>query len=233
LEKCRRPCRDRRLFWGIPPAEITELGGLAAAADTALSRAMSSERTHTVTVACRLSFEALDGKMRFFKSQYFLVPPLTPIDLARLGLAEQNPANPIPRPDAQPIADLAFPGIRLVELRNIRPVAGPSTDPRSGCRVVVRYGLTGTPTDSHRIRVSGAPLSGKDLPETLSTRRKKELFDFDIEQDFKQPWFVGGVEPFPAFFDDGDRERPAVQGPKLCFSDAVQLEDRMFPACAA
>jgi hypothetical protein len=167
--------------WGIPPEEITGLGGLAAAADAALSHAMSSDRTHTLTVACRLAFEALDGKMRFFKSHYFLVPPLTPIDLARLGLAEQNPANPIPRPDAQPIADLAFPGIHLVELRNIRPVAGPSTDPRSDCRVIVRYGLTGTPTDSHRIRVSGAPLSGKDLPETLSTRRKKELFDFDGE----------------------------------------------------
>jgi hypothetical protein len=57
--------------WGVPSAEIAEFGGLATAADTALANAMSNESTHAVTVACRLAFEALKTKMRFFKSHYF------------------------------------------------------------------------------------------------------------------------------------------------------------------
>ncbi|MDR2740722.1 MAG: hypothetical protein LBB98_00995 [Treponema sp.] len=45
----------------------------------------------------------------------------------------------------------------------------------------IYYGLTGEPTEAHRFRVTGTPKTGKDLPESLFTRRKKERFDFDSE----------------------------------------------------
>jgi hypothetical protein len=167
--------------WGIPAAQITEFGGLTGAADSILAQAMSSERTHTITVACKMAFDALDEKMRFFKKHYFLVPPLTPIDLARLGLKENDPPSPIPRPESQPTADLSFPGIHLVELRKIRVIGGAPPDPRGNYGVRIHYGLTGTPTDNYPFRVTKPPTTGKDLPKSFFTRRKKERFDFDGE----------------------------------------------------
>jgi hypothetical protein len=128
-------------------------------------------------VACRLAFEALTDKMRFFKNHYFLVPPLTLANLAELGLDFPDPSTPIPVPKAQPEADLTFPGIHLMELRNIRPSAGPGPDLRSDHGVRIYYGLSGTPTDTHPFQVTEVPMTGKMLPESLFTRRKKERFD--------------------------------------------------------
>jgi hypothetical protein len=167
--------------WGIPAAQITELSGLTVTADTALAHAMSSERTHAVTVACKMAFNALVNKMRFFKKHYFLVPPLTPVDLARLGFKESNPPSPIPTPESQPTADLSFPGIHLVELQDIRPIGGPPPDPRGNYGARIHYGLSGTPTENFPFRVTGTPKTGKDLPKSFFTRRKKERFDFDGE----------------------------------------------------
>jgi hypothetical protein len=47
--------------------------------------------------------------------------------------------------------------------------------------VRIWYGLSGESTVVHWFRVAGVPKTGKDLPESLFTRRKKELFDFDGE----------------------------------------------------
>jgi hypothetical protein len=47
--------------------------------------------------------------------------------------------------------------------------------------VRIYYGLSGDPSEKHRFRVSGVPKTGRDLPESLFTRRKKEWFDFDGE----------------------------------------------------
>jgi hypothetical protein len=167
--------------WGIPPAEITELGTLTGSADSVLTFAMSGERTHAVTVACQIAFEALILKMRFFKNRFFLVPPLTEVELARLGLRSRNPPSPIPRPKDQPEADLAFPGVHLVELRRIRPVGGISHDDRSNYGVRIYFGLSGTPTEAHRFRVIVPPKTGRDLPESLFSRRQNERFDLDGE----------------------------------------------------
>ncbi|MDR2448172.1 MAG: hypothetical protein LBD58_12945 [Treponema sp.] len=37
----------------------------------------------------------------------------------------------------------------------------------------------------------------------------------------------------PLFFNDGDRDGLSAQQAKMSFPDTVELEDRMFPACAA
>jgi hypothetical protein len=169
--------------WGIPAAQITELITLFEAAQVILMKASSeTERTPVVTAQCNAAFKALEDKMRFFKSHYFLLPPLTEADLISLGLKPRDPASPIPAPETQPEADLTFPGIHLVELRSIRPVAGGAApDTRGDYGVRIYYGLSGDPTEAHRFRVTGTPKTGKDLPESLFTRRKKERFDFDGE----------------------------------------------------
>jgi hypothetical protein len=107
---------------------------------------------------------------------------LTLADIVALGLKPRDPASPIPTPTAQPEADLAFPGIHLVQLRNIRPVSGGiPPDSRSDYGVRIFFGLSGDPTEAHRFRVAAPPKSGRELPESLFTRRKRELFDFDGE----------------------------------------------------
>jgi hypothetical protein len=58
---------------------------------------------------------------------------------------------------------------------------GTAPDLRSDYGVRIYYGLSGEPTETHRFRVTGTPKTGKDLPESLFTRRKKERFDFDGE----------------------------------------------------
>ncbi|MDR2739933.1 MAG: hypothetical protein LBB68_08920 [Treponema sp.] len=169
--------------WGIPPAKITAFITIVDTAEAALLRVQSdSERTPVATAQCNTAFKALTGNMRYLKNRFFLVPPLTESDLIALGLKSRDSSSPTPTPDAQPEADLTFPGIHLVELRNIRPMAGGTApNPRSNYGVRIYYGLTGEPTEAHRFRVTGTPKTGKDLPYSLFTHRKRERFDFDGE----------------------------------------------------
>ncbi|MDR1506211.1 MAG: hypothetical protein LBI67_03835 [Treponema sp.] len=174
---------ERRTAWGIPAAEFTELGVRFDAARTVLQKSKDeSQRTQVITAECKAAFEALTDTMRFFKSHYFLSPPLVEADIVALGLKPRKPSSPIPRPKGQPTADLAFPGIHMVELRDIRRAAGSGEDdPRSDYGVRIFYGLSGAPSGQHRFRVSAAPRTGGDLPESIFSRRRRELFDFEGE----------------------------------------------------
>jgi hypothetical protein len=173
---------ETRTKWGIPTDKFTELGNRYAAAQALLQKVMSDEdRTPVVTEQCREAFGAMEETARFFHKHYFLVPPLELADLIRLGLKIPDEPSPIPRPENQPEADLTFPGIHLVELRNIRPAGGKPLDPRSDHGVRIYYGLSGAPTEKFPVRVSEAPKRGVDLPRSLFTRRKRERFDFEGE----------------------------------------------------
>jgi hypothetical protein len=168
--------------WGVPQTDITDLTTLSQAAETILFQAKSSTRTTVITAQCREAFEALVEKMRFIKARHFLTPPLTETDYASLLLKMRDPTpSDIPVPDAQPTADLTFPGIHLVELRKIRPVTGPEPDKRADYGVRIYWGLGGEPTELYKFRVTGTPKTGRDLPNSLFTRRKKERFDFEGE----------------------------------------------------
>jgi hypothetical protein len=171
-----------RTLWGIPQDRYSELGVHFGEALAILQKAKNKEeRTPVINEQCREIFGTLEGTMRFFKKHYFLVPPLAPSDIIRLGLALPHPSSPIPRPYNQVEADLGFPGLHMVELRNIRPVAGIPPDPRSDYGVRIHFGLTGTPTDRFRFRLTQPPKSGNDLPYSIFSRRKKEGFDLDGE----------------------------------------------------
>jgi hypothetical protein len=171
-----------RTAWNIPQDRFLELGNRYATAQELLDKAKADDtRTPVINEQCREAFDALEVIQRFFKKHYFLVPPLELSDLVRLGLSIPNPPSPIPRPKNQVEADLVFPGIHLVSLRHIRPVAGLPPDPRSDYGVRIYYGLSGTPNERFRFRVIEVPRSGRDLPYSIFTRRKNEDFDFDGE----------------------------------------------------
>jgi hypothetical protein len=182
--------------WGIPPAQITELSTLTGDADIMLTNAQSSNRTPTITAECKAAFDALTAKMRFFKSRYFLIPPLTEADLVSLGLKPKDPIKtPIPPPTAQAEADISRPGVHLLEL-HLRPIAGSPPDPhRSDYGFRIYWGIlppggatVETATGSKR-ELMQAPTSGDNLPHSKFTRRKKELFDFAQEDSGKTVYF--------------------------------------------
>jgi hypothetical protein len=108
---------------------------------------------------------------------------VTPQDLLNMGipLLDDHPSS-IPPPEAQVEADLVFPGIHLVELQKIRPVAGLAPpDFRSDYGVRIYYGLDGEASERFPFRMTGPLKTGKKLPYSVFTRRKKERFDFDDE----------------------------------------------------
>jgi hypothetical protein len=181
--------------WNIPPAEISELGDLEADAADALAQAMSTNRTQIITARCKMAFEALTAKMRFFKSHYFLIPPLTDMDLVSLGLKPKDPATPVPPPTTQAEADISRPGIHLLEL-HLRPVTGSPPDPHRadyGFRVywgvMPAGGATVEAATGSKRELIKAPVSGGDLPHSKFTRRKKELLDFAGDDSGKTAYF--------------------------------------------
>jgi hypothetical protein len=182
--------------WGVPPAEVTALTTLAASADTILTKAMSSERNQVITAQCKEAFDGLTEKMRFIKNRYFFSPPLEASDFSLLGL--QGPdakPTPIPEPTSQAEGDVSRPGVHLLELR-LRPVPGSAPDPHRsdyGYRVywgvMPPAGATVEAATGPKRELMRSPVSGKELPHSRFTRRKKELFDFDQEDSGKTAYF--------------------------------------------
>ena len=168
--------------WNIPATAVQDLTAKVTNCDTLLTQDLSSDRTKTITAQCKAAFDDLEAFMLDFKRRYFLLPPLQETDLVSLELrpADRTP-TPAGAPTAQAEADLTFPGVHLVELKNIRPVGGGQPGDGSDCGVRVYYGLTGTPTTKHKFRVEGIPASGYDLPYSEWASKKKLLFDFDGE----------------------------------------------------
>jgi hypothetical protein len=69
----------------------------------------------------------------------------------------------------------------MMELKNLHATGGPPPDPRSEYGIRIFFGLTGESTSEHPIRIAKAPKSGRELPESTFTKKKKILFDFEGE----------------------------------------------------
>jgi hypothetical protein len=169
---------DKGEAWGVPLSQYTALLNLVTAASKALDKAMSeTERTPVVTAQCAAAFAELKEKMRFFKKHYFLEPPLTDADLVSLGLKPADTVRTeIPKPDAEPAADIGFPDFHLISIFNIRPRASHSTDPRSDHGVNIHVGIVDGPEPYY---IPAPPEKGSSLPYSKFTRRHRERFDFE------------------------------------------------------
>jgi hypothetical protein len=88
-----------------------------------------------------------------------------------MGLHLPDPASPIPRPEAQPEADITYPGVHLIELSRIRAVKAEGEDPRSDYGVRIFWGIL------------APPVTGDDLPHSTFTHRKRCRFDFPGDSD--------------------------------------------------
>jgi hypothetical protein len=108
---------------------------------------------------------------------------VTEEDLRNMGIPPISGGRaPVPPPRHQVEADLVFPGIHLVELRKIRPAASlDRPDPRGGCGVRIYYGLSGPATGQYPFRLDKPLTTGRTLPYSVFTHKRKERFDFDGE----------------------------------------------------
>ena len=168
--------------WNIPAQAVQDLTAKKTAAENLFAQDRSTERTKTITAQCKAAFADLEAFMRDCKRRYFLVPPLVDADLVSLALKPQDRIPTTERdPTAQPEADLTFPGVHLVELKNIRPAGGAQPGDGSDCGVRVYFGLSGEPSTKHKFRLTEPPTSGHDLPYSEWASTKKLLLDLDGE----------------------------------------------------
>jgi hypothetical protein len=167
---------ERRTAWGIPQERYDELEALRDAAAAILLKARDdTQRTPVVTVQCQGAFDAQEAKARFFKSHYFLEPPLEAADLAAMGLKPPGGSHAdIPAPAAEGEADLAFPDYHLIDVLNIRR-RGPPGDLRSYHGAHIHVGVV---DGTGPWRIAAPPATAAGLPWSLFTRRRRERFDF-------------------------------------------------------
>jgi hypothetical protein len=137
--------------WNVPPAEITGLDALIAAADAVLQTTKSSERTRIITAEYRETFGALVFKMRYIKRRYFFQPPLTDAGFISLLLSlyddTRSPA-PVPRLEAK--GDTRFPDYGIIEAVNVRACGDMSKGRQRACRRAGIYRKDGYDQNSWR-----------------------------------------------------------------------------------
>jgi hypothetical protein len=180
---------ERRTAWNIPVARFTELGNLYATAQALLQKAKDeAERTHVITVQVQAAFKALEAAMRFFKSHYYLVPPLDETDIASLGLRPKAPPSPIPAPDGTPMVSLSYPGGPHTMTAHLGPMPGTQElDPRSDYGYAVYTGImppggaTLEQAASKKHYLMAPPKDGEGLDHRF-TRRRREKLVFDAEE---------------------------------------------------
>ncbi|MDR0602307.1 MAG: hypothetical protein LBG42_07980 [Treponema sp.] len=85
----------------------------------------------------------------------------------------------IPPPRALVVVEVAFPGVHLLELLRIHGAG--ETDPRSDYGVRIYFGLSGIPNAAYPLRVNTPPLSHRELPYSVFTRKRRCLFNFEGE----------------------------------------------------
>ena len=194
---------DRRTAWGIPAAQFTELGNLYAGAQTLLQKAKDDAvRTSVITGLVQTAFKSLDGKMRFFKGHYFLIPPLTEEDILSLGLRLHDPhPTPIPPPTGTPMISLSYPGGPHLILVHLGPMPGTEAlDPRSdyGYAVYVAVmppgGATLEQAASPKHYLMTVPRNGDPLRHLRFTHRRKEPVVFDPEDAGMTAYFCARYE---------------------------------------
>jgi hypothetical protein len=106
-------------------------------------------------------------------------PAVTNYDKGQMGLhIPDTTSTVIPRPEAQPEADVVYPGVHLIELTHIRAVASGGDDPRSDYGVRIFWGILAPAASHDKFRLTAPPVTGEDLPHSTFTHRKRYLFDF-------------------------------------------------------
>ena len=167
----------KKTVWNIPGSMIVEMTTLRESAAAALEVAKNeTTRTPVATAYCKEAFAILVDCMRDCKRRYFLTPPLFDPDYISLGL---KPRDNTPTPSGTPTAQVT------IETYLVG---------RHELGIVIIY-VTGDPNDaankSYRVwfrktsHGEAAPASPGELSESFSTKRRKDVIEFDYEDSGK------------------------------------------------
>jgi hypothetical protein len=172
--------------WGVSDAEKAELAALTQAADTALTKAKDeSTRTPVATAQCKTAFDALVAFMRDMKKRRFLTPPLVPADYVSLGLkSPDDTKTPTGKPTDQVMVETFLVGRHQLGINIIYETGSKDNPSNKGYRIHYKVVAPGeTP-----------PVKPKQLLESFSTRRMKEVMEFDYEDSGKTAYFAVQIE---------------------------------------
>jgi hypothetical protein len=177
----------------IPAARVAALNDSYAAWDAAWSKLQLPHTAGDVREKTERRAEG-EAALRSFNREYILYAEAVS-DAQRRDIGchvrDRHP-TPAPRPQAVPEADVVYPGRHLLELAGIRPIAAggalTAEEERALYGVRIFWGFMGEPTDRDRFRLAEPPVTGKDLPHSVFTRRRKHRFDFDGDSG-RTVWF--------------------------------------------
>jgi hypothetical protein len=187
--------------WGIPEAKVDALDAVIVAIETAVA-AEAQEKSPSKVMAARLADKELQRQMRFMKSHYFLVPPLTSQDCVDLQIKVPgaNPSNPIPTAvNGGVIAEFKPLGPHLLKVSLAINGDFPPGSKQSwyGYKIyfaVIDPALTGETDTAVWSHIPAAPVNGTDLPNSVATNRATYLFDFPEADRGKVVWFCVVLE---------------------------------------
>jgi hypothetical protein len=174
----------------IPTARRSDLNGAYEDWYTAYSR-LKTAHTSSDVLAKDLARARDEKILRDFNNEFILYSSVvTPQEKADLGnhIHDKHP-TPVPRPTAQPEADVVLPGPHLVELR-IKKLISLEPDPnRANHGVRIFWGILGEANAADKFRIPVPPLTGDDLPHSTFTKRRRYRFDFPEEDRGKTVYF--------------------------------------------
>jgi hypothetical protein len=174
-----------RTAWGIPADQFQDLGLLFAAAQELLQKAAGGGRPPVIDEQCREAFTALTGKMRFFKAHYFLVPPLDNAALVSLGLRPHD-SHPTPTgtPTTQVTVEIFLAGFHQLGVRIILVSGNLGDRSNKNYRICFKVVAPG-----------GEPITDpKKLTESFSTRRQRDLINFDYTDSGSTAYIAVQIE---------------------------------------
>jgi hypothetical protein len=176
---------------------MSELGTESAAAESILDIALSSDRTPTITTECQRLFTELAKKMRFIKDRYFKKPPLVDEDFTALLLnVPDTVKSPRGEPKAQKTAEIGRSGAAMLIL-HYKYAEGTEglSDPHTDTRLQVRYGVLPPPgVTPAGMDLTKVPANPEELPVVFSTKRKKDIINFDPNDSGKMAYFEIRIE---------------------------------------
>jgi hypothetical protein len=172
-----------KIAWGVIDTVVTDITTALAHFRASYEAANSPNSSKLIIAKKNSDRDALIKQIRGCTNAYIRFNTAVSDDQRReiRVHVKDTTRTPIPPPSMQVEADLALPGIHLIELVRIRAVAGSVLNGRSDYGVRIYYGIMGTDTARDKFRLNTPPETGSDLPHSVFTRKKRHLFDFDGE----------------------------------------------------
>jgi hypothetical protein len=184
--------QNKGTLWGIPATILPDLQASITESEQILQTSLSADRTPAIITECQRLFGVLVEKLRFIKDRYFKTPPLLDEDYTALLLkVPDKTRSPRGTPRAQITAEIGRSGTAMLIL-HYKYAEGTESlaDPHTDVRYQVRYGVLPPPgLDPASTDLTKIPTLPEELPVVFSTKRKKDIINFNSTDSGKTAYF--------------------------------------------